>query len=187
MKLARYAFWIIFALFVVGFMLSRSDVFFRFYQLRSTASTVPMPYKLNDKIIWDEDKDLLVQRVRFDHKEISKFTLLISVMNKSDKTAYLGVEVSTNGKLNADGSDSFITAGQTQDAEIFVLDAGMTYDLEREFTLTSSVRNEITLKLGKCKNKKLDTNNGNGLFIPHDAETIWTKEFILPTDEGVKQ
>ena len=187
MKFARIAFWVFFALFVVGFMLSRSDVFFRFYQLRSTASTVPMPYKLNDKIIWDADKELLVQRVRFEHKDISKFALLITVMNKSDKTAYLGAEISTNGKLNADGSDSFITAGQTQDAEIFTLDAGMTYDLEREFTLTSSVRNDITLKLGKCKSKKRDTNNGNGLFLPPDAEIIWTKEFILPMDEGGKE
>ncbi len=187
MKLARYAFWIIFVLFVIGFMLSRSDVFFRFYQLRSTASTVPMPYKINDTIIWDDAKELLVQRVRFEHKDISKFKLLITVMNKSDKPLFLGVELSTNGKLNEDGSDSFITAGQTQDGEIFALDAGMTYDLEREFMLTSSVRNEIKLKLGKCKNKKMETNNGNGLFLPPDAEIIWEKEFILPMDEGGKE
>ncbi|MDP8244985.1 MAG: hypothetical protein P9L94_12940 [Candidatus Hinthialibacter antarcticus] len=187
MKFVRMAFWIIFVLFVIGFMLYRSDVFFRFYQLRSIASTVPMPYKLNDKIIWDEDKELLVQRVRFNHTELSKFSLLITVTNKSNKTQYLGVEVNTKGTYNEDGNDSVFTAGATQDAEIFTLDAGMTYDLEREFTLTSSVRNEIRLKLCKCKNKKLHTQTSGGVFLPYDAEIIWEKEFILPMDEGVKQ
>lgn len=184
MKYARAMFWSIFALLVLAFMLYRSDVFFQFYKIRTVASTVPMPYKINDKIIWDDAKELLVQRVRFNHTDISKFSLLITVTNKSNKTQYFGVEVNANGKYKKEGNDKFFTAGMTQGAEYFSLDPETTYDLEREFRLASSVRNEINLKLGKCKDQKPSNPMAGKAFLPYDAEILWEKEFILPMDEG---
>ncbi|MBI1389696.1 MAG: hypothetical protein GC154_14760 [bacterium] len=141
-----------------------------------TEGSAPDGISLLDKTVSDKNGAIQLRKVTLVHAKPKVFTLTAIVNNNSREDRYIGMEASSRGRSR------FLT-GAAQDADILTMPPNSTATLESDFILTSSLHNDVALRIARCGGSKVHIELGTR-FLPDGSETLWEKEIKLPQEDA---
>lgn len=174
----RIGFWIAGILVILGLVILRRDIVLRDFSWNDSTPTGAEPIMLSEDVIYGPDKQLAVMAASVVHQQPKSFTLKLRVRNQGEDPAFLGFAAETRGQ-------SWIFSGATYESDIVEIEPGNIYELERDFRLSSSLQNEVKLRLAKCKNRGFLMQDGVR-HLPPDADVFWNETLALPRADSVE-